>query len=126
MIKTVSSQDEFNQEEEKLSKLAFDEVMKNLTNLLNDENFCDVTFVVGELDEVVKKEIPGHKAIFAAQSVVFAKMFEHELEETKLNRVEITDIEPLVFEEFKKFLYTGKVNLLSYDEELLIVAEKVG
>ena len=94
-----------------------------MTNLLNGENFCDVTFVVGVDDG--KKDFHGHKVILAAQSVVFAKMFEHDLEETKLNRVEITDVKPEVFEAFMKFIYTGKLESAEFEEELLPIAEKV-
>ena len=67
--------------------------MENRTNMLNDESQCDVTFVVGKEDGD-KKEFRGHKAFFAAQSPVFAKMFQSDLEESKSNRVDITDIEP--------------------------------
>ena len=64
--------------------------------------------------------------VFSVQSKVFNKMFLHNLEEKKTNRVTIPDIKAAIFEVFSKFLYTGKVNSLSeFDEELLIVAEKV-
>src|SRR5699024_6423095 len=72
------------------------------------------------------KEFQGHKAIFAAQSPVFDRMFTIDLEEKKLNRVEIIDIKPEVFKEFIKFIYTGKVGLdKRFDEDLLVVADKV-
>ena len=78
-------------------------------------------------DEDNKQEFRGHKAIFAAQSSVFDKMFQSDLEESKSNRVEITDIEPPVFEEFMKFIYTGKVDQAGEEmcDELLVVADKV-
>ena len=123
----MSSQDEFSTEQyAKISQLKRNLKLhcnQMMMKLVTDENFCDVTFVVGEGDD--KKEFGGHKAIFAAQSVVFNKMFEHQMKETMLNRVEITDIKPEIFEEFKKFIYTGVVDFRKFAEELIIVAEKV-
>ena len=53
-------------------------------------------------------------------------MFEHEIEEKKHGRVEITDVEPEVMNEILRFIYTGKApNLEKMADELLAAADKV-
>lgn len=71
-------------------------------------------------------EFFAHKAILAARSPVFAAMFEHEMEEKKQNRVEITDMDPEVLKEMLKFIYTGKAPTIEkLDADLLAAADKV-
>ncbi|XP_016159794.1 PREDICTED: speckle-type POZ protein [Ficedula albicollis] len=65
------------------------------------------------------------RAILAARSPVFSAMFEHEMEESKKNRVEINDVEPEVFKEMMCFIYTGKApNLDKMADDLLAAADK--
>ncbi len=72
------------------------------------------------------REYYAHKAILAARSPVFAAMFEHEMEEKKQNRVEITDMDHEVLREMLRFIYTGKAtNLEKMHDELLAAADKV-
>lgn len=53
-------------------------------------------------------------------------MFQHEMEERKMNRVEIADISADVFKEMLSFLYTGSApNLDHMAAELLAAADKV-
>ncbi|OXB51351.1 UNVERIFIED_CONTAM: hypothetical protein H355_013635 [Colinus virginianus] len=53
-------------------------------------------------------------------------MFEHEMEESKKNRVEINDVEPEVFKEMMCFIYTGKApNLDKMADDLLAAADKM-
>ncbi len=59
----------------------------DLGGLFDTQRFSDVTLFVGG------REFLAHKAILAARSPVFAAMFEHEMEERKHNRVEITDMD---------------------------------
>ena len=67
----------------------------------------------------------GH--IFAARSPVFNAMFEHEMEERKQGRVEITDVDHEVMREMLRFIYTGKApNLDKMADDLLAAADKVG
>ena len=64
--------------------------------------------------------------LFSARSPVFNAMFEHEMEEKKHGRVEITDVEPEVMNEILRFIYTGKApNLEKMADELLAAADKV-
>uniref|UniRef100_A0A8C4WNP5 Speckle-type POZ protein n=1 Tax=Eptatretus burgeri TaxID=7764 RepID=A0A8C4WNP5_EPTBU len=68
----------------------------------------------------------AHKAILAARSPVFSAMFEHEMEESKLNRVEISDVAADVFREMMHFIYTGTApNLESMADDLLAAADKL-
>ena len=61
-----------------------------------------------------------------ARSDVFAAMFEHEMEERKLNRVAITDVDHEVLKEMLRFIYTGKApNLEKMADDLLAAADKV-
>ncbi|KAL9890831.1 protein roadkill-like isoform 1-T3 [Glossina fuscipes fuscipes] len=101
------------------SKLIEDELSKNLGNLFVNEKCSDVALVVGE------NELKAHKLILSARSEVFAAMFEHEMEESKLNRVVITDIHQEVLKEMLNFIYTGKVfNLNKLAQGLLAAADK--
>ena len=69
----------------------------------------DVTFFIGE------REFPAHKCIMSARSPVFAAMFQHDMKEAALNRVEIVDIEPDVFQALLRFIYTDQVDLTSIE-----------
>ncbi|KAM8707023.1 hypothetical protein ACLKA7_011177 [Drosophila subpalustris] len=92
---------------------------EDLGNLFDNEKFSDVTLSVGG------REFQAHKAILAARSDVFAAMFEHEMEERKLNRVAITDVDHEVLKEMLRFIYTGKAsNLEKMADDLLAAADK--
>ena len=53
-------------------------------------------------------------------------MFEHEMEEKKLGRVEILDVDHEVMEEMLRFIYTGEApNLEKMADDLLAAADKV-
>ncbi|KAG5452460.1 Protein roadkill [Clonorchis sinensis] len=74
---------------------------------------------------VVLRQFEAHKAILAARSPVFAAMFEHGMEESRANRVEITDMEPDTLAEVLRYIYTGQVvgmDKLAHD--LLAAADK--
>lgn len=61
-----------------------------------------------------------------ARSPVFQAMFEHEMEERKHNRVDITDVDHEVLREMLRFIYTGKAsNLEKMADDLLAAADKV-
>lgn len=93
---------------------------EDLLGLFESQKFSDVILSVSG------REYYAHKAILAARSPVFAAMFEHEMEEKKQNRVEITDMEHDVLKEMLKFIYSGKVSLLEkMADDLLAAADKV-
>ena len=76
---------------------------------------------------VVLREFECHKAILSARSPVFCAMFEHRMEETRQNRVEISDLDPETVSEVLRFIYTGQTpsNLEGMALNLLIAADKV-
>nr|CAB3266537.1 speckle-type POZ protein B [Phallusia mammillata] len=91
----------------------------DLQSLLDQSSFTDCIFSVDG------NEYKAHKAVVAARSPVFRAMFEHEMEESKLNRVEIPDISHEVFKEMLSFLYTGtSPNLDEMAADLLAAADK--
>lgn len=58
--------------------------------------------------------------------MVFAAMFEHAMEESKHNRVEIKDVDHEVLREMLRFIYTGMAsNLEEMAGDLLAAADKV-
>ncbi|KAH9630642.1 hypothetical protein HF086_007066 [Spodoptera exigua] len=62
---------------------------------------------------------------FDPRSPVFAAMFEHEMEERKRNRVDITDVDHEVLREMLRFIYTGRApNLDKMADDLLAAADK--
>ncbi|KAF8763518.1 protein roadkill-like [Argiope bruennichi] len=88
-------------------------------NLFEGQKFSDVVLSVNG------REFAAHKAILAARSPVFCAMFEHEMEEKKQNRVEITDMDHEVLREMLHYIYTGKVsNIENMAEDLLAAADK--
>lgn len=94
---------------------------EDLGGLFESQKFSDAILCVG------KEEFYVHKAVLAARSPVFAAMFQHEMEEKKQNRVEITDVDPVVLREMLRFIYTGKSsNLDKMEADLLSAADKVG
>ncbi|XP_071942085.1 speckle-type POZ protein B-like isoform X1 [Antedon mediterranea] len=91
----------------------------DLNTLLERSSFSDVTLCVNG------REYQAHKALLAARSPVFNAMFEHQMEESKHNRVEITDVDHEVMREILRFIYTGKAqNLEKMADDLLAAADK--
>lgn len=106
-----------------LTKLVVPEctLTNDLGALLQDKTFADVVF---EVDGV---EYSAHKAIMAARSEVFSRMFSKDsnFAEAQNGRVKIHDVERDVFQEMLNFIYTGKVeNLNEMADDLLAAADK--
>jgi speckle-type POZ protein len=76
-----------------------------LENLFDNMQFSDVNFNIGG------REFPAHKNILAARSTYFEAMFKHPTKENLTNQIKIEDIEPEVFQELLRFIYTGRVPL---------------
>lgn len=71
------------------------------------------------------REFYAHKAILSARSSVFAAMFEQDMGENKLSRVEVLDMDPEALHEMLRFIYTGQTpNLDSMADVLLAAADK--
>lgn len=74
---------------------------------------------------VAGQEFRAHKAILAACSPVFRAMFEHDMEESRTNRIEIHDLEPQVFKAMMGFIYTGKApDLYAKADAVLAAADR--
>ena len=107
-------------------------LQKDIRNLLTfttqKENnaFTDIEITVsGEHEGASPLHVFAHKAILATRSPVFAKMFEHDLQESTTNSVTVSDIEPEVFKELLTYVYTDRApNIKKFARSLLYAAEK--
>ncbi len=81
------------------------ELITHLVNLFDDMQFSDVNFNIGG------REFPAHKNILAARSQYFAALFKHPTKENSTNQVKIENIEPEVFQEMLRFIYTERVQV---------------
>jgi speckle-type POZ protein len=92
-----------------------------LGNLFEDMKFSDVIFNIGG------RRFPAHKIILSARSEVFEAMFEHSTQEKFTNQIEIEEIEPEVFQELLRFIYTGRLDsktMKTMAARLLIAADE--
>ncbi|GFU23805.1 hypothetical protein NPIL_360021, partial [Nephila pilipes] len=91
--------------DEKDIQLQFlNELSNDLSRLLDPEtaSFEDVHLKCGSV------AIPAHKNILSMRSPVFSAMFSSEMEETRKNEVDITDVDVPVLRMMLKYVYTGK------------------
>ncbi|XP_038106420.1 speckle-type POZ protein-like B [Culex quinquefasciatus] len=87
--------------------------------LVDGQRFGDVTVKVGD------KRFRVYKGILASRSPVFAAMFEHSMKEKIKSVVTIVDVEPDVFHELLRYIYTDKVqNLTTLAYQLFAAADK--
>lgn len=97
-------------------------------NLIMDPNLaaCSVKankylWESGDLSDLIikaeEKTFKVHKMLLVANSIVFRKMFYHEMKESIKNELTITDFNAQTVEEFLLFIYT--VSLPSCDENLM-------
>ena len=98
------------------------QVLTHLSKLLDTQSMADVTFIVkGE-------KIGAHSAIVVSASPVICAMLEEDkFKEGRTKEVKIDDIDPLVFKEMLRYLYTGKSPKLEEDdmtEPLFLAADK--
>lgn len=87
-------------------------------SLYKDDTFADVTITSQG------REFKAHKAVLAAQSPVFKKMFQANMKEKETNVVEMSDISPTALANLLEFIYTGEAPNLKYlpAKDLLYVA----
>ena len=94
------------------------------------EKFCDVTLTCTDIPTEDGSPTPqvnfyAHRAVLAARSPVFVKMFSHDMKESATNIINMPDIEPDVLKEFLTYLYTyDSPNIKNYAASLLDFAEK--
>lgn len=109
-----SETDQMEEKKNRLRLLEFDTFERMITE---EDQFSDVTLKIG------KQTWKAHKCVLARRSSVLANIFQ---DETKDCVVNIENVDPDVFMEFMRFVYSGKVN--GVDEknagELLILADR--
>lgn len=79
---------------------------RDLNCLIDGDQFGDVALLVDD------QQFLAYKGILAARSSVFAAMFNHEMQESIENSVTINDIDPDVFKELLRYIYTDQVSSL--------------
>ncbi|KAL1400665.1 hypothetical protein pipiens_007249 [Culex pipiens pipiens] len=79
---------------------------KDYNTLVDGQKFGDVTILIDD------HRFLAYKGILAARSAVFAAMFEHQMQETLENCVTISDVEPNVFKELLRYIYTDELSSL--------------
>lgn len=82
---------------------------KNLRKLYRNEKGADVVFVFKSKLSDEEFRVPAHKAILAASSLVFDRMFYGDLKEGA--EVEITDVSFEGFCEFLQFFYVDEMEI---------------
>ena len=94
----------------------YDDCSLTVSNEFKSMNHPDVIFVIGE---ETKKEFQAHKLILSARSPVFTAMFEKEADQ---NRVHIVDIEPDTFQVLLEYIYSDKVDDLTFEMSKSLLA----
>ena len=97
-------------------------VLTHLSNLLDTQSMADVTFVVKN------EKISALSAIVVSASPVICAMLEKDkFKEGRTKTVKIDDIDPAIFKEVLRYLYTGRAPKLDEDEmtePLFLAADK--
>ena len=98
------------------------QVLTHLSKLLDTQSMADVIFVVRN------EKIGAHSAIVVSGSPVICAMLEEDkFKEGRTKVVEVDDIDPAIFKEVLRYLYTGKAPKLDEDdmtEPLFLAADK--
>ncbi|CAG7732507.1 unnamed protein product [Allacma fusca] len=92
------------------------QVKDRLSYLVNSERLSDVTFLVGPTETPVH----GHKTILSAGSPYFENLFHGPMASTE-RKIKIPDLEPEVFLEFLKYLYTDEFDVGMDDVDALLM-----
>ncbi|CRK90613.1 CLUMA_CG004315, isoform A [Clunio marinus] len=94
-------------------------LLQDIQSLTSSGTLSDFTFIVNG------RRLEVHKAILAARSPVFERMFTGDFRESASKVQEIKDVSPDIFEEFLFFLYTGELrNDDTPFEDLIIIADR--
>lgn len=80
-------------------------VGQDLSALLNDEKFCDITFKLKD-----GKKVSGHKAILYARCEHFRALFDSGMKETQsYEPIDYSHIEFAPFSQLLSWIYSGKI-----------------
>ena len=98
-----------------------DQILHQLEEMFEKMTLSDVKFNLGG------RKFAAHKNILAMRSPVFAAMFRHPTKEMQTNQGEVKDVDPDVFQEVLRFIYTGKTQSTALNKMapgLLAAADK--
>jgi hypothetical protein len=79
--------------------------------LLEDTKSADVTITAKSSDNNTIKQFRAHKLILAARSKFFEALFYGNFKEGAQAEVEITDVDPAVFEIILQWIYTATITV---------------
>lgn len=85
------------------SSEVYRDMIRSYSKMLHDPEFADYTFVVKG------KEFKVHKAVLAAASPFFVRLFRSKMEESLNNICRVDSIDPEIFEMILKFIYEAKL-----------------
>ena len=108
IVNTTATQKYF--DETVISDQVSSRILHQLEEMFEKMPLSDVTF------NIRGRKFSAHKNILAMRSPVFAGMFHHPTREMQSNQVEIKDIDPDVFQEVLRFIYTGKTQSTAMDK----------
>ena len=95
--------------------------VKDISKLINNPDFSDVSFIVDG------KEIYCHKALLATRSDHFRAMFTSGMRESREHQIEIKDIRYDIFLDIVQYLYIDAVEICSENViELYMTADLYG
>lgn len=91
---------------------------KQLGDVFANQHFTDVELLVGS------KSFAAHRFVLSARCPVFAAMFNSGMKESLTGSVRIEDIDPDIFCDFLRFLYTGMLEPSAINKKLFAVADR--
>lgn len=92
----------------------------HLWSVYTSKEFADVELRMGH------RSFVAHRAILSARSTVFAEMFVNNDVTEQSSFVDIEPMDPVIFEDFLYFLYTGTLRTLENLMDLWIVSKMYG
>jgi BTB/POZ domain len=102
------------------------DIMRNylvgFKQLLSSGEYSDFTIVVSHKEDKESKEFAVHKCVLAAQSSVFAAIFNNDMKEKQTGKMEIDNFAADTVEGMLQFIYTGQLKDESNAMDLFTIA----
>jgi len=80
--------------------------------LLEDTKSSDVTITVKSSNNNDTKQFKAHKIILAARSSFFEALFFGNFRESSQSEIDITDVDPILFELILQWIYTATITVI--------------